>query len=122
MALTLTTLARNASVDGRTALVAGGKLKLREGSTVNAVIALASPAFVAAAAGAASANSLPLSGVTLVTPTVGIDNYQVTKSDDTLCWSSNSVGVGSGDLQIDNLQPSAGEIVQVTAWTHGQPA
>lgn len=136
MAITLETGARNAACDAvvdRVDAGAGpGKLKIREGTTVLCTITLEDPAFEAAgtnAAGAARAfgadGTNPVSSGNPLSANAGAagvaDNYQVTRSDDTLEWSG-TVGEGSGDLSLDNTDINNGQEVRVTSWTHTAPA
>lgn len=129
MSLTLATPARNASVDGRTALANSGKLKIRAGSTVLATFTLPATAFNAASAGSATARggdgTNPIGAGNPLSVNAGAagtaDNYQVTTGADVLLWDG-SVGQGSGDLSLDNTNIANGQAVKVTAWTHSQPA
>lgn len=125
MALTLSTKARNASVDARTALLdegaAAGKLVIRASTTVLATVTLNDPAFGAAAAGSATAAGLPKT--VQGTAAGAADNYQATDSDDEVMWSGTvSASGGGGDLQLDNVNIAVGQDVTITSWTHSQPA
>ncbi len=124
MAITLETVARNAANDGVVDLcdVGGtGKLKIRESAVVLAEFDLAATAFGASATGSATANSLPLATTGLAAGTA--DNYQVTQNDDTLLWAGVASGTGGGgDLELDNPVIAVSQAVNITAWTHAQPA
>ncbi len=135
MSLTLSTAARNASVDARTALVNGGSLKIKQTSTVLATIPLEATAFEAAGTSVAgSARALGADGVAVVSAgnpltdasadATGTANaYDVCNSGGTVIWSGvASASGGGGDLILDNASISITQEVKVTAWTHAQPA
>lgn len=123
MALTLSTKARNAACDAVVDLAdegaGAGKLKIKDSSTLLCTITLSDPAFGAASTGVATAAGTPLSGVGVAAGDA--DNFDVTDSDDEVMWSG-TVGVGTGDLQLDNVSIAVDQVVNVTAWTHTQPA
>jgi hypothetical protein len=125
MALTLENGARSAACDAvvdRVDLGAGaGKLKIRATSTLLCTITLSDPAFGAASNGVATAQGLPLSGVGVAAGSA--NNFQVTRSDDTLEWSGTVTGTGGGgDLELNNVSITVDQVVEVTSWTHTQPA
>lgn len=129
MAITLTTAARNAACDAVVDLIdAGaspGKLKLKSaGDTVLCIITLNDPAFGAAATGAAALDVSPaLSGTGEAAAGGGTDatKFDFTDSADTVVFSG-TVGVGSGELQLDNNSIASGQTVNITGYTHTQPA
>lgn len=122
MALTLSTKARNASVDGRTALVnegsGAGKVRIYTAAfaTLLVDVAFDDPAFAAAASGSASASGLPNSGTAVAAGTAAV--YRVTDSDNEVMWDG---AVGS-DLTIDNAVIAIGQTVTITSWAHAQAA
>ncbi len=135
MAITLTTAARNASVNGRTALVAAGFLKIKQGATVLATIPLEATAFEPAGTSVAgSARAYGDDGVTVVSAgnpltetsadaTGTASSYEVCNSGGTVIWSGvASAGGGGGDLILDNASITIGQEVKVTSWAHAQPA
>jgi hypothetical protein len=127
MALTLGTDARNASVNGRTALVNGGSLKIKAGSTVLATITLPATAFNAAASGSATARGAdgtnPVSSGNPLTDASADAAGTATVYD--ACDSGGNVewsGAVGAELTLDNAVIAAGQEVKVTGWTHSQPA
>lgn len=128
MAMLLQAISRNASVNGRTALVNGGTLRLREGSTTICDIPLAATAFDAASAGAATARGgdgtnpigagNPLTAAATADATTGIDNYQVLTSGAALAWEGD---VGA-EMTLSATIVGTGVNINVTSWTHSQPA
>lgn len=140
MAITLVTAARN---DANDAVVAGvdggspGKLKLYAGGlggTLLATVTLSNPAFEAsgtASPGSARAiggdDTTPIGGGNPLTTTGAAagtaDAYEVTDSADTRRWSGTvTITGGGGDLQLDNPVIAVSQAVNLTAWTHAQPA
>ena len=126
MAITLSTKARNASVDARTALLnegtGAGKLKIRDsGNVVLATFTLSDPAFGASSNGTGAAAALPKSTTAGATGTAA--NYIATDSDDEEMWSGNVTATGGGgSCEIDSTSITSGQTVNLTAWTHSQPA
>lgn len=125
MAITLSTKARNAACDAVVDLAdegaAAGKLKIKDAGVLLCTITLGDPAFGAAATGVATASGLPLSGVGVAAGDA--DNFDVTDSDDEVMWSGTVTATGGGgDLQLDNVSIAVDQNVNVTAWTHTQPA
>lgn len=135
MTLRISTPARNAAVDGIVDRFEDGsastaKLQLRTGTvptnltdaaagTLLVEFALPDPAFGAGAVGVATANA--------ITPVVGaaagvIGHYRVIDQDGTPVLDSASVGVGSGELQVNTLTVSVGVDVTVNSWTITVPA
>jgi len=127
MATTLSTTARNAACDAVVDLVDGGspgKIRLKSaGAVVIAEVTLANPAFSAAATGVATALSVPLTGAGIAAAGTGVvaTTFDVTTSANTVIWSG-AVGVGSGELSLNNANIANGQTVIITSFTHTQPA
>lgn len=123
MAVTLATAARNAACDAVVDLVdagaGAGKVRIRASSTTLVDIALADPAFGAASSGTATAASLPRSGTASAGGTA--DNFQVLDSDNNVIWSGTA-GTSGTDMILDNTSIANGQTVNLTAFTHTQPA
>lgn len=123
MAVTLSTAARNAACDAVVDLVDGGggagKVRIRASSTTLVDITLANPAFGSASVGVATAASLPKSGTASATGTA--DNFQVLDFANTVLWSG-SAGTSGTDMILDNASIASGQTVNLTAFTHTQPA
>jgi hypothetical protein len=121
MAGTLSTAARNAACDAVVDLVDGGagagKLKIKASSTVLVTITLSDPAFGAASTGVATAAGLPLSGTAGASGTA--DNAEITDSADTVIISGTLAAMG---ITLDNTSINSGQTVNITAFTHTQPA
>lgn len=123
MAVTLSTAARNAACDAVVDLVDGGaaagKVRIRASSTTLVDITLSDPAFGAASSGVATAAGLPLSGTAGAAGTA--DNFQVLDSDNNVIWSGTA-GTSGTDMILDNTSIANGQTVNLTAFTHTQPA
>jgi len=95
---------------------------------------LQNPAFEAsgtAAVGSARAiggdGTNPIAGGNPLSTTAGAggtaDSYEATNSAGTRRWSGTVTTTGGGgDLQLNNPVLANGQQVQLTAWTHAQPA
>jgi hypothetical protein len=128
MPVTLQTNGRNAAADAVTALVNGGKLVLKAANdTVLCTVTLNNPAFGAASSGSAALSVSPaLSGTgsagagggTLAT------KFDFTTSADAVVWSGEVVQGSASDGQIgmDNNSIAEDQVVNVTGYTHTQPA
>lgn len=123
MAVTLSTTARNAACDAVVDLVDGGaaagKVRIRASSTTLVDITLSDPAFGAASSGVATAAGLPKSGTAVAAGTA--DNFQVLDSDNNVIWSGTA-GTSGTDMILDNTSIANGQTVNLTAFTHTQPA
>lgn len=122
MPATLTNASRsaacNAVVDQCDQGAGQGKLKIfTSGAALLVTFTLADPAFGDAANGVATAGGLPLSAQATGTGTA--DNAQVTDSADTVLWSGTLAAIG---LSLDNTSIAVNQTVNITAWTHTQPA
>lgn len=123
MAVTLGTPARNAACDAVVDLLdagsGAGKVRIRASTTTLVDITLADPAFGSASTGVATAASLPKSGTAGATGTA--DNFQVLDSDNNVVWSGTA-GTSGTDMILDNTSIANGQTVNLTAFTHTQPA
>jgi hypothetical protein len=118
---TLTTAARNAAVNGVTALLNSGTLMFQTSAHVEVAICnLNATAFGAGSNGTATANAISDD-----TDAAGgvINHAHLRKSDTTEIISLTcSVTGGGGDLQLTSLTIGAGDTVSVTSLTLTQPA
>lgn len=134
MAITLSTAGRNAACNGTVdridAAATPGKLKLKAANdTVLCVITLNDPAFGDADAdpagpGEADLDVTPaLSGVGLAAAGTGTlaTKFDFTDGDDNVVISG-VVGVGVGELQLDNNSIAQNQVVNITGYRHTQPA
>lgn len=122
----------DAAVDSVDAGAAAGRVEIRTGAqpTVNAALSgtllatftLGDPAYGAAAASGsgavASGAGLPIGTTGAATDTAGYG--AVLDSDGNIKWTG-TVGVGSGDFQLDNLSIATGQTVNLTALSYTQP-
>lgn len=125
MATTLSTNARNAACNATVALpnagTGPGKIRLKSaGAVVIAEVALADPAFGAAANGVATAAGLPRVGAGIAAAGTGTvaTTFDVTDSDNNVCWS----GAVGAELTLDNANIANGQAVTINTFTHTQPA
>lgn len=129
MAITLATASRTAACDAVVDKIdqgaAAGKLKLKSAADVLlCTITLNDPAFDGAVNGAAALDVAPaLSGTGAAAAGAGTaaTKFDFTDSDDTVIFSG-VVGVGSGEIQLDNNSIAEGQTVNITGYTHTQPA
>jgi hypothetical protein len=119
---------RQAATAAGVALVNGGTLRLRNGTTTLCDITLESTAFdvssgVATARGADGTNPIgsgnPLTGTGAAAAGSGtaIDNYQVLTSGAAVRWSGDA-----DELDLDNYSIADGQTINITSWTHTIPA
>ncbi len=121
MATTLSTAARNAACDAVCALANGGKIRLKSaGATVIGEVSFAATAFGAAVAGVASLASAPRAGAGIAAAGAGTvaTTFDVTTAADAVLWS----GAVGTELILDNANIANGQAINVTAFTHTQPA
>jgi hypothetical protein len=129
--LTLEDNARNAKVDGLTALVNSGKLEICEGSTVLATVTLHSTAFGSASSGTATAiggdNTNPISSGNprsfTGAATGAADNFKLRTSGDALVLSGSVTATGGGgDATINNVNIAADQGGFLNTLSYTQPA
>jgi hypothetical protein len=109
----------NAYVDSIDQGSAGGKLKIKDGSTVLAVITYESTAFGNAGTpgvGQATAANFPKTVAAIASGEA--DGYEVTDSDDNVLWSSATLG----GLSLDNPNIASGQDVTVNSHVFTVPA
>lgn len=131
MAAQLSTTARNAKLDAiETAIGTAPILKIRTGAqpadcgtadsgTVLATLTLPSD-WMAAASGGTKAKSGTWQD--LLADAAGIAaHFRIYDSGGSTCHMQGSCGIGSGDLQLDNTNIAANQVVTVTSftWTEG---
>jgi hypothetical protein len=81
------------------------------------------PAFGAAATGVATLAGTPRAGAGIAAAGAGTDatTFDLCDSDNNVVLSG-AVGVGSGELQLDNVNIADGQVINVTSYTHTQPS
>lgn len=131
MAFKITTTAANASLDGLTALLNTGSLKIYDGTVPTnagdalstqvllATLPLSATAFGAAAAGVATANAITSDTAADATSTATF--YRAFKSDGTTVVCQGSVGTSGADLNLNTTAIQVNARVDVTSWTITQP-
>lgn len=119
----LSTTLRNRAVDAYMGAInlgstnTGGKIQVRTaGDVLLCVFDLPNPAFPSASSGSASANGLPISD-TNAAGSGTASYYEVLDRDDNVCYR----GQVSGELTLSNTTITAGDTVNLTAWTHTHP-
>jgi hypothetical protein len=128
MAITLSTAARNAACNAVVDAIDGGspgKLVLKSaGDVVLCTITLNNPAFGAAATGVAALDTsggLSGTGEAAAGGGTAATKFDFTTSADATIFSG-TVGVGSGEIQMDNNSVAEAQVVNVTGYNHTQPA
>ena len=133
MTVSYTTAVRNARADAITAAIgASGVIRIYDGTppaSANAALAgntlLATLALSVTAAPGASGGVLTYDAITTTTGVAAgtASFYRVLKSDLTTVTEQGTVGVGSGDLQVNTTTVSIGVNVSITAktFTEGNP-
>lgn len=125
MATTLATASRNAAANAVTALVgSSGKFRLKSaGGTVIAEVACAATAFGAASNGVASLASTPRTGAGVAAAGAGTvaTTFDLTDGANAVVLSG-AVGIGTGELQLNNTNIADAQVVTITSFTYTQPA
>jgi len=100
-----------------------GKIRIKSGGgTVIAEIVFDDPAFGNAASGVATANgTLDGAGVAAAGAGTVATSFDVTDSDNNVIWSG-AVGNGSGEIDLNNTTIADGQAVNLSSFTHTQPA
>lgn len=131
MAFKITTTAANAALDGLTAQLNNGSLKIYDGSVPTnagdalgaqvllATLPLSATAFGAAASGTATANAITSDTAADATSTATF--YRALKSDGTTVVCQGSVGTSGADLNLNTTAIQINARVDVTSWTITQP-
>jgi len=123
MAITMSTALRNAAADAMTTLVDAGTegfLKIyADDDTLLATLTLSATSFGAAVNGVATANAITDDASADDTGTASY--FTVTNSTPTEIFRG-TVGVGSGDLQLNTVAIVSGVPVSVSSLTYTQPA
>lgn len=127
MAVKMSVTVRNAMLDGiETAIGTAAVLKIRTGAaptnitdadtgTVLATLNLPSDWMAAAASGAKAKSGTWQDTTADATGTAA--HFRIYASDGTTQHIQGSVGLGTGDLQLDNDSIAAGQAVTITAFT-----
>lgn len=116
---------RNAIVNAAAALVNGGTMLYREGSTARLTFALKTPAFGAAATGSADMDvtSPTMSATAASSAAVALDNYQILTSGAAVRYSGDIGGLGSGaEIEMNHTDVVIGDVVTVDDYTLTQPS
>ena len=127
MAITLTTAARNAACDAIVDLIDGGTTDangdlvfMTSGDVEVATLAMSNPAFGAAAAGVATANTI--SDDTNATGGT-VAKFKIQNRDNTEVFQGTvTVTSGGGDIEMSSLSVGATDTVSVTSMTATMPA
>lgn len=116
---------RNAINDAAAALVNGGTMIFREGSTARLTFNLKTPAFGASAAGQAamSVTSPTMSATAASNATVALDNYQIRTSGGAVRFSGDIGALGSGaEIEMNHPDVKLGDVVTVDSFVLTMPA
>ena len=131
MAFKIVTAAANAALDGLTALLNSGSVKIYDGTVpTNAgdalttqvllgTLPLSATAFGAAASGTATANAITSDTAADATSTATF--YRGLKSDGTTVVCQGSVGTAGADLNLNTTAIQINARIDVTSWTISQP-
>lgn len=109
-------------VDTGSGTATGNFLIYAADDTLLATVAMPNPAFAAASGATAAGLGAPLSATA---PTIAGGPKVATKFDavnraGTVIFSG-SVGIGTGDLQVDNTSIATGQTVTITAYSYTAP-
>lgn len=116
---------QNALLDAATALVNGGDMLFREGSTALLTFALKTPAFSTAALGAADLDvtAPTMSATASADATVAIDNYQIRTSGGAVRFSGDVGADGSGaEFEMNHPDVKLGDVVTIDGFSLTMPA
>lgn len=88
--------------------------------TLLATFTLSDPAFGSAAAGVATANAI----ATVQAAASGTAGwFRAADSAGNTCWDGSATASGGGgNLQLDDVSPTAGQDISITSWTYTVPA
>lgn len=117
MALTSISVAsRNAAIEAWTDLLDSGDLQVRTagGTTLLATCGFSATAFGAPAAGSISANAISDDASADASGTAAVVRLRTSA---TATQADGTVGVGSGDLQLNDTSVTAGDTVSITGAT-----
>jgi hypothetical protein len=71
--------------------------------------------WVGAASGGATALAGTWTGTAIAAGTAA--HYRLYATDGTTCHEQGSVGIGTGDLQLDNTSIAIGQVISIPTWT-----
>jgi hypothetical protein len=133
MAITINNAVRNGAADGVRALFAGGSIRVYDGTppanastalgsnVLLAEVTLASPAFGAAASGVITLSGVPRSDNS-INASGTASFFRMLDSGGTTNILQGSVGVGSGDMQVDSVTFVLGGVFTINSMTVTMPA
>jgi hypothetical protein len=127
---TLATPARNAALDAVNALANGGKLRIKEGSTVLCELDLPVTAFQAASSGSAVARGDDgATAISAENPLTGTGSaagnanaFDVIASGGSVVQWSGTAGAAAAELILANVSIAEGQPIEITGWTRTQAA
>lgn len=127
MAITISTTARNTQADAICGLVDDGSgnpegqfILMDSGDTEVATLTFSNPAFLAAASGVATADTIT-DDTSATGGTVAL--YKVVDRDGTEIWRGTVTNTGGGgDIEMSNVIVGAGDKISATLFTWTQPA
>lgn len=121
MATTLETVARNAACDAVVDLLDGGTIEFQTSADAEvATLTLGTPAFGAAATGVATANAITEDS-SATGGTIAKAVFKTSGAASVFTVSVTATG-GGGDIELSSLDIGAGDTVEITSYTHTQPA
>lgn len=116
--MTFSALAVNAKADAQAALLDGGTLEVLDGSKVLARLRFSRPAFGPAVNGRVTASGLKPDSTLRASGEA--DSFRALTAGGEIVYTG-SVGVGSGDLRLNNVKIQAGDTVVVVSFTTQEP-
>lgn len=100
---------------------AGGKLRLRDGTSTIVDFAFSNPAFGAASSGAITLADTPIAATAGASGDV--DNAQILDRDEAVVLSCSVTGVGGGgDIEVSNVSIANGQDCSLTGLSYTAPA